>query len=121
VPYVVGVLTHVTPAELDLEVGQRGLAARAVGLVPGFLAETISGKIGVAGAVLLGFLALSALTLATFAWHPLQRLEAGRRDVGEATQSADWRKDGRVEGGVERGERPSAPSTGSGQTRPSEV
>ncbi len=78
VPYVVGVLTHVTPAELDMDVGQRGLAARAVGLVPGFLAETISGKIGVAGAVLLGFLALSALTLATFAWHPLQRLEAGR-------------------------------------------
>ena len=31
--------------------------------------------IGVAGAVLVGFLALSALTLATFAWHPLQRLE----------------------------------------------
>ena len=28
-----------------------------------------------AGAVLFGFLALSALTLATFAWHPLQRLE----------------------------------------------
>ena len=78
VPYVVGVLTHVTPAELDMDVGQRGLAARAVGLVPGFLAETISGKIGVAGAVLLGFLALSGLTLATFAWHPLQRLERPR-------------------------------------------
>ncbi len=78
VPYVVGVLTHVTPTELDVDVGQRGLAARTVGLVPGFLAETISGKIGVAGAVLLGFLALSALTLVTFAWHPLQRFERGR-------------------------------------------
>src|SRR5207248_854313 len=31
--------------------------------------------IGPAGAVLVGFLALCALTLATFAWHPLQRLE----------------------------------------------
>ena len=51
-----------------------------VGLVPGFLAQVISGKIGVAGAVLLGFLALSALTLVTFAWHPLQRLEAGKAD-----------------------------------------
>jgi S-DNA-T family DNA segregation ATPase FtsK/SpoIIIE len=78
VPYVVGVLTHVTPAELDVDLGQRGIAARAVGLVPGFLAETISGKIGVAGAVLLGFLALSALTLVTFAWHPLQRFERGQ-------------------------------------------
>ena len=80
VPYVVGVLAQVTPADLDMDVGQRGFAARSVGLVPGFLAETISAKVGVAGAVLLGFLALSALTLATFAWHPLQRLEAGQAD-----------------------------------------
>src|SRR5688500_13116336 len=78
VPYVVGVLTHVSPADLDADVGQRGLAARMVGLVPGFIAEGISGTIGVAGAVLLGFLALSALTLATFAWHPLQRFERGQ-------------------------------------------
>ncbi len=89
VPYVVGVLTQVTPAELDMAVGQRGLAARTVGLVPGFLAESISGKIGVAGAVLLGFLALSALTLATFAWHPLQRLEAGTQGSGAVGRSAE--------------------------------
>jgi S-DNA-T family DNA segregation ATPase FtsK/SpoIIIE len=92
---VVGVLAQVTPAELDLDVGQRGLAARTVGLVPGFLAETISGKIGVAGAVLLGFLALSALTLVTFAWHPLQRLEAGgqagQRGSGAAGQPVERR------------------------------
>src|SRR5688500_116997 len=99
VPYVVGVLTHVTPAELDMDVGQRGLAARAVGLVPGFLAETISGKIGVAGAVLLGFLALSALTLATFAWHPLQRLEAGREvgAEGRMGKTAERRNGGTAE------------------------
>ncbi|HWB39897.1 MAG TPA: hypothetical protein VG500_01490, partial [Gemmatimonadales bacterium] len=90
VPYVVGVLAQVTPADLDADVGQRGLAARTVGLVPGFLAETISAKIGLAGAVLLGFLALSALTLATFAWHPLQRLEA-------AGQKADGRTGGRAD------------------------
>jgi len=97
VPYVVGVLTQVTPAELDMDVGQRGLAARTVGLVPGFLAETISGKIGVAGAVLLGFLALSALTLATFAWHPLQRLEAaGPRGsgAGQPVERRSRRRDG---------------------------
>jgi S-DNA-T family DNA segregation ATPase FtsK/SpoIIIE len=91
VPYVVGVLAHVSPADLDADVGQRGFAARSVGLVPGFLAETISAKVGVAGAVLLGFLALSALTLATFAWHPLQRLEAGqadRRSSGQADGTA---------------------------------
>jgi S-DNA-T family DNA segregation ATPase FtsK/SpoIIIE len=97
VPYVVGVLTDVSPADLDLDVGQRGFAARMVGLVPGFLAETISGKIGVAGAVLLGFLALSALTLVTFAWHPLQRLEAGkadRRTDGPVDSETAGRRDG---------------------------
>ncbi|MBA3259636.1 MAG: DUF87 domain-containing protein [Gemmatimonadales bacterium] len=77
IPYIVGVLTEVRHTDLDYDVTQRGLAARAVGVLPGFFAETISDKIGVAGAVLVGFLALSALTLATFAWHPLQRLERG--------------------------------------------
>jgi S-DNA-T family DNA segregation ATPase FtsK/SpoIIIE len=89
VPYVVGVLTDVSPADLDADVGQRGFAARMVGLVPGFLAEVISGKVGLAGAVLLGFLALSALTLVTFAWHPLQRLEAGQKSGGRTAGHAD--------------------------------
>jgi DNA segregation ATPase FtsK/SpoIIIE, S-DNA-T family len=74
-PYLVGVMTRVGRTDLDIDVAQRGFAARIVGVLPGFFAESISGKVGVAGAVLLGFLALSALTLATFAWHPLQRLE----------------------------------------------
>jgi S-DNA-T family DNA segregation ATPase FtsK/SpoIIIE len=78
IPYLIGVLTHVGRSDLDLDVAERGFAARVVGVLPGFLAETISGMVGVAGAVLIGFLALSALTLATFAWHPLQRLEKGR-------------------------------------------
>jgi DNA segregation ATPase FtsK/SpoIIIE, S-DNA-T family len=75
IPYIVGVVTHVRPSDLDLDVADRGLAARTVGVLPGFFSDLISTKIGVAGAVLVGFLALSALTLATFAWHPLQRLE----------------------------------------------
>ena len=77
IPYLVGVLARVGRSDLDLDVAQRGFAAMVVGVLPGFFAETISDKVGVAGAVLLGFLALSALTLATFAWHPLQRLEKG--------------------------------------------
>ena len=85
-PYLVGVLAQVGRTDLDIGVAERGVAARIVGVLPGFFAETISNKVGVAGAVLLGFLGLSALTLATFAWHPLQRLErsgrAGQRDSG---------------------------------------
>jgi len=79
-PYLAGVVTHVTVADLDT---QRFLG-RMVGVVPGFFAVEIPQGIGVAGAVLVGFLALSALTLATFAWHPLQRLERQREEPIEA-------------------------------------
>jgi S-DNA-T family DNA segregation ATPase FtsK/SpoIIIE len=82
VPYLIGVFGGVSHVDLVPDVAQRSLPARLVGLVPGFFSELIAAKVGVAGAVLLGFLALSALTLLTFAWHPLQRLEAGK-DKGE--------------------------------------
>ena len=75
VPYLIGVLAGVGRIDLYPDVGERGLAASVVGWLPGFFAEMITDKVGVLGAVLFGFLALSALTLATFAWHPLQRLE----------------------------------------------
>jgi S-DNA-T family DNA segregation ATPase FtsK/SpoIIIE len=74
-PYVVGVLTRVTPDDLVPDVAGRGLGARLTGLAPGFLASGAYDIAGFAGALLLGFLALSALTLLTIAWHPLQRLE----------------------------------------------
>ena len=70
-PYVGGVMAHVTVEDLN----DQRLLGRLVGVVPGFFAVQIPLGIGPAGAVLAGFLALSALTLATFAWHPLQRLE----------------------------------------------
>jgi len=75
VPYLIGVLTGVGRIDLYPDLGERGFAASVVGWLPGFFAEMITDKVGVLGAVLFGFLALSALTLATFAWHPLQRLE----------------------------------------------
>ncbi len=78
VPFIIGVATRVERVDLLPDVAQRTLAARATGLLPAFLAIMARHAIGVAGALLLGFLALSALTLYTFAWHPLQRLE--RRD-----------------------------------------
>ena len=81
-PYLIGVFAGVSHFDLVPDVAQRSLPARLVGLVPGLFAELVADRVGVAGAVLLGFLVLSALTLLTFAWHPLQRLEAGR-DRGE--------------------------------------
>jgi S-DNA-T family DNA segregation ATPase FtsK/SpoIIIE len=70
-PYLAGVLGHVTVFDID----SGRFLGKVVGAVPGFFAVGIPKGIGPAGAVLAGFLALSALTLATFAWHPLQRLE----------------------------------------------
>jgi DNA segregation ATPase FtsK/SpoIIIE, S-DNA-T family len=113
-PYLVGVVTHVGRTDLDLDVTQRGFAARVVGVLPGFFAETISDKVGLAGAVLLGFLALSALTLATFAWHPLQRLErsgaAGQRGsgAGEMLQEPGEKRQRRKRAAAEPGENPEA-------------
>jgi S-DNA-T family DNA segregation ATPase FtsK/SpoIIIE len=71
VPYLIGVVSHVTLRHFDDGL----LLGKIVGVVPGFFAIGIPQRIGPAGAVLVGFLALSALTLVTFAWHPLQRLE----------------------------------------------
>ncbi len=105
-PYLIGVLTQVGRADLDYDVGQRGFAARVVGVLPGFFAETIADKVGVAGAVLLGFLALSALTLATFAWHPLQRLERGNEGTPERGNEGT----GEPGNGRERGTRNPLPS-----------
>ena len=87
-PYLIGVLTGVSRIDLDPDVGERGFAASLVGCASGILCgDRSSGKVGVLGAVLLGFLALSALTLATFAWHPLQRWERGaQRGSGAAGQ-----------------------------------
>ena len=70
-PYLAGVLGHVTVFDID----NGRFLGKMVGALPGFFAVAIPRGIGPAGAVLAGFLALSALTLATFAWHPLQRLE----------------------------------------------
>jgi S-DNA-T family DNA segregation ATPase FtsK/SpoIIIE len=87
VPYFIGVLTRVTAQSFDPPLEQWSLTARAIGVLPGFLATAVYNLVGFAGGLLLGFLALSALTLLTLAWHPLRRLEVARSD-GEPEDSA---------------------------------
>jgi S-DNA-T family DNA segregation ATPase FtsK/SpoIIIE len=70
VPFLVGVITDVRPQSYD----SGALAPWLTGVVPGFLAYYVVRGIGLAGGLLLGFLSLSALTIATIAWHPLRRL-----------------------------------------------
>ena len=87
-PFLAGVITRVEARDF-LAATPAGWpwAARVSGLLPGFLARVANDTIGLAGGVLVGFLALSALTLVTIAWHPLQRLEGGA--AAEADEAAD--------------------------------
>jgi S-DNA-T family DNA segregation ATPase FtsK/SpoIIIE len=58
-----------------------------VGLLPELAARGLYAAIGLGGGLLIWFLALSALTLITFAWHPLQRLE--RAPAGAVIAAAE--------------------------------
>ena len=85
VPYFIAILTGTTARALVGNLSEWGLAARMTGILPVFLASQLAGVVGFAGALLIGFLALSALTLWAVGWHPLQRLEQGsRKEPGES-------------------------------------
>ena len=84
-PYLIGALGRVTTMELGNATSRLG---SLVGWLPGFFAVYVPNLIGVAGAVLVGFLVLSAITLVTLAWHPLQRLEFKADKPGEASAAA---------------------------------
>ncbi|MEP7325041.1 MAG: DNA translocase FtsK, partial [Gemmatimonadota bacterium] len=86
VPYTIGILTRVTAASFDPPLDQWTLTARAIGVIPGFIATGIYNLVGFAGGLLLAFLALSALTLITIAWHPLKRFEGGKAVEGAADE-----------------------------------
>ncbi|HEU5217221.1 MAG TPA: DNA translocase FtsK, partial [Gemmatimonadales bacterium] len=75
VPFTIGVITDIHSEDFPGDVTEWGLKGRATGVVGGFAARSVIQVIGQPGGLLLAFLALTALTLATLAWHPLQRLE----------------------------------------------
>ena len=71
-PFLAGVIARVDAGDfLAASPADWPWAARLSGLLPGFLARVANDSIGLAGGVLVGFLALSAVTLVTIAWHPL--------------------------------------------------
>ena len=76
-PYLIGVVSHVTVVQLDPAFADRIFAAKLTGTIPGLFASALRGKIGLVGALLVGLVSGSAVTLASFAWHPLRRLEGG--------------------------------------------
>ena len=97
VPFTIAVIADVPAAAFDPPLAEWGFAARASGLLPGLAARGVLQVIGQPGGLLLAFLLLSALTLATLAWHPLRRFEAGAVGREEGT-TAGAREDGRTAG-----------------------
>lgn len=75
VPFLAGVLSGVDAEAFLGPWADWSLAARLTGILPGFVARGMVQVVGEPGGILVGFLALSALTLMTIAWHPLHRLE----------------------------------------------
>jgi S-DNA-T family DNA segregation ATPase FtsK/SpoIIIE len=87
-PYLIGTLGRVNLGELGDRSSRLG---QVVGWLPGFFAVYVPNYLGVAGAVILGFLALSAVTLVTVAWHPLQRFEKSEKSE-KAEEAGGGRK-----------------------------
>jgi hypothetical protein len=106
VPCVLGVVLAPPAAAFDPPLAEMRWPARLVGLIPALLSRGAVQAVGTAGGLLLGFLALSGLTLATFAWHPLQRLEAGGAAGGDPAGRA---RHPRRRDAMPSGRRPPAP------------
>ena len=95
VPFTIGVISQVPVIELDPPLTEWGLRARLTGIIPGLFARAVVQTIGQPGGLLLAFLVLTALTLATLAWHPLHRLEKKADGVdGRTGGPADGRTAG---------------------------
>jgi S-DNA-T family DNA segregation ATPase FtsK/SpoIIIE len=79
-PYLVGivVLTRQGGAGFPPEWSQWSVVQRMVGIVPAMLVIAARDVVGTAGAVVLGILAASGLTLVTLDWHPFRRRLGGQ-------------------------------------------
>lgn len=75
IPFTIGVLVDIGAGAFDPPTPEWSLSARLTGIVPGFLSRSAIEIIGQTGGLILGFVALTGLTLATIAWHPLARFE----------------------------------------------
>ena len=86
--FAAGVVTGSQPADFDPPLADWTVAARMAGLIPGVMATAVTGLIGKTGGLLLAFLALSAVTIPTLAWHPLRRLEKSTVPAGPIPEVA---------------------------------
>jgi S-DNA-T family DNA segregation ATPase FtsK/SpoIIIE len=75
VPFAIAVVTGArAPGDFPADYQDWTTPQRLTGIVPAALAVGISGVVGTAGAVIIGLLAISALTIYSLDWHPFRRL-----------------------------------------------
>ena len=74
VPFAVAIAIGLERSNLPDSYDDWTTGQKIVGMAPAFLADTVKDKIGTAGAVILAVLGLSALTVSTIGWQPLERL-----------------------------------------------
>jgi len=101
VPYAIGVLTGVAGvSDFGPDWADWTVMQKAVGLIPGIVVVGIRNVVGTAGAVALGMLGVSALTIVTLDWHPFRRSggatdrRTGRPSERRTGKAADRRTGG---------------------------
>jgi len=111
VPYAIAIATSArSPGTFPPAYEAWTLAQKLTGIAPAAIGVVVTGVIGTAGAVILGLVALSALTIHTVDWHPFRRLgkrEEKKREAGRGKGEAksvvphEAREAGRGEGEVD--------------------
>ncbi len=84
VPFAVALITGIRVSDdLPASYGDWTVVQQLVGVIPAFVAVSVISIIGMAGAVILGVISLSGLTLYTVDWHPFRKLAPGERKAKE--------------------------------------
>jgi S-DNA-T family DNA segregation ATPase FtsK/SpoIIIE len=90
IPFSVAIVTGARgPGDFPPDYAAWSTAQRLSGILPAMTATGLSSLIGVAGAVIVGLLSVSALTMYTLDWHPFGRLVEGR-GRREGRRVPDW-------------------------------
>ncbi len=94
VPFSIGLASGLSSSsDLPADHASWTSVERAIGLLAALLVVYAKAVVGTAGAVILGLILLSALTIYTFQWHPFRKLskaEQKKTTEGELDQGIDF-------------------------------
>jgi S-DNA-T family DNA segregation ATPase FtsK/SpoIIIE len=113
VPFAIAVATGAArPGDFPADYETWTASQKLTGIAPAAVAVGVASFIGTAGAVIVGVLGLSALTIYSLDWHPFKRLDAAAagRQGGRAAELGehDWARSQRTAHGVDDPDSPPA-------------